>query len=87
MEKKYSQKEMENAVMLAGDLYQRLYNKSSIKGCTLDVVQVIIHEAVKMEEWIVENYGPDDEDYLSRVEEYEAMLEKKYGLEEKSENK
>lgn len=86
MEKKYSQKEMENAVMLAGGLYQRLYNESSIKGGTLDVVMAIIHEAVKMERWITEKYGPDDEDYLDRVEEYEAIVLKEYGLEEKSKN-
>lgn len=80
MEKKYSQKEMENAVMLAGDLYQKFYNAASVRGGSLEVANVIIDEAVKMEKWLVEKYGEDDEWYLDRLDEYEAMLEKKYDL-------
>lgn len=82
MERKYSQKEMENAVMLAADLYQKFYNAASTPGGSLEVANVIIGEAVKMEQWLVEKYGEDDEEYLDRLEEYEAMLEKEYGLEE-----
>lgn len=80
MEKKYSQKEMENAVMIAGDLYQKFYNAASTPGGSLEVANVIIGEAVKMEKWLVEKYGPDDEGYLDRLDEYEAMLEKEYDL-------
>lgn len=80
MEKKYSQKEMENAVMLAADLYQKFYNAASTPGGSLEVANVIIDEAVKMEKWLVEKYGPDDEEYLDRLDEYEAMLEKEYEL-------
>ena len=82
MEKKYSHKEMENAVMLAADLYKRMYD-SQVDGGSLEVANVIIDEAVKMEKWLVEKYGPDDEEYLDRLEEYEAMMVKEYGLEEK----
>ena len=85
MEKKYSQKQMENAVMLAAGLYQRLYNESGIKGSSLDVAMTIIHEACKMEEWIEEKYGPDDEDSLDREQEYEAMLAERYDLAEPKE--
>lgn len=80
MAKKYSQKEMENAVMLAGDLYRRFYNAPTTPGGSLEVANVIIDEAVKMEKWLTEKYGPDDEEYLDRLEEYEAMLEKEYDL-------
>lgn len=82
MEKKYSQKQMENAVMLAAGLYQRLYNESGIKGSSLDVAMTIIHEACKMEEWITEKYGEDDEEYLDRLEEYEKILAERYDLAE-----
>ena len=37
-------------------------------------------EAVKMEKWLTEKYGEDDEEYLDRLDEYEAMLEKEYEL-------
>lgn len=78
----YTQRQMENAVMLAASLYQRMYDKPSIEGGALEVAGIIIREAVAMEEWITANYGADDDCYLDRVEEYEKMMEKKYGLEE-----
>lgn len=80
MEKKYSQKEMENAVMISGDLYQKFYNARSVNGGFLEVAQTIIDEAVKMEKWLTEKYGEDDEEYLDRLDEYEKMLEEKYDL-------
>lgn len=86
MERKYSQKEMENAVMLAADLYKRMYD-SQVDGGSLEVANVIIGEAVKMEKWLVEKYGEDDEEYLDRLEEYEAIMLKEYGLEEKPKKK
>ena len=76
----FTRKEMENAVMLAADLYQRIYNETSIGGDALTVAGMFIEEAVKMEEWLTEKYGEDDEEYLDRLEEYEAMMEKEYGL-------
>lgn len=79
MERNYSQKEMENAVMLAADLYKRMYD-SQVDGGSLEVANVIIDEAVKMEKWLTEKYGPDDEEYLDRLDEYEKMLEEKYDL-------
>ena len=81
MGRKYSQKEMENAVMIAGSLWQRFYNAKSTEGYgTLEVVMTIIQEACNMERWITENYGQDDDCYLDRVEEYEKILEEKYDL-------
>ena len=79
MVKNYSHKDMENAVMLAGDLYQRLYD-SRVDGGALEVAQVIINEAVRMKRWLVEKYGEDDEEYLDRLEEYEKRLEEEYDL-------
>lgn len=79
MERKYSQKEMENAVILAADLYKRMYD-SQVDGGSLEVVNVIIDEAVKMEKWLVEKYGPDDEEYLDRLDEYEKILVERYEL-------
>lgn len=66
--------------MIASDLYQKFYNAASTPGGSLEVANVIIGEAVKMEKWLVEKYGPDDEEYLDRLDEYEAMLEKEYDL-------
>lgn len=71
---------MENAVMLAADLYQQMYNSPETDGGALDVAGTIIEEAVKMEAWIVGKYGEDDEEYLDRLEEYEAMMAQKYDL-------
>jgi len=79
MANNYSHKDMENAVMLAGDLYQRLYD-SRVDGGALEVAQVIINEAVRMERWLVEKYGEDDDCYLDRLEEYEERLEEEYDL-------
>lgn len=84
--KKYTQKEMENAVMLAADLYKRMYD-SQVDGGSLEVANVIIDEAMKMEAWLTEKYGEDDEEYLDRLEEYEAIVLKEYGLEEKPKKK
>lgn len=82
MEKKYSRKEMENAVMLAADLYRRFYNAPTTPGGSLEVAGVVIDEAVKMERWLTKKYGPDDDCYLDRLEEYEAMLVKEHDLPE-----
>ena len=78
-EELFTRKQMENAVMLAGDLYQRLYD-SRVDGGALEVAGTIIEEAVQMETWIVGKYGEDDEEYLDRLEEYEAMMVQKYDL-------
>ena len=85
MARTYTKKEMENAVMLAADLYQRLYNADSTPGGSLEVANVIIDEACRMEKWLVKNYGEDDDCYLDRLEEYEAMMIKKYELNEEDE--
>ena len=74
---------MENAVMLAADLYQRLYNSPATDGGALEVGGTIIDEAVKMEAWLTEKYGKDDDQYMERLEEYESLLMEKLELEEK----
>lgn len=79
-EELFTRKQMENAVMLAADLYQRIYNETSIGGDALTVAGMFIEEACKMEDWLTRKYGEDDEEYLDRLEEYEAMMEKEYGL-------
>lgn len=84
MEKKYSYKEVENAVLLAADLFQRLYMAPTTPGNSQEVAGVIMDEAVKMEKWLVEKYGENNDEYLDHLEEYEAMLEKKYNLPEQS---
>ncbi|MBQ8713106.1 MAG: hypothetical protein IJ551_09865 [Prevotella sp.] len=76
----FTRKEMENAVMLAADLYERMYNNPNIGGGSLEVAQIIISEAVKMEAWLTEKHGEDDDSYLDRLEEYEEQLEEKYDL-------
>lgn len=83
MARTYTKKEMENAVMLAADLYQRLYNADSTPGGSLEVANVIIDEACRMEKWLVKTYGEDDDSYLDRLEEYEAMMVKKYELDDR----
>ena len=74
---------MENTVMLAADLYQRLYNSPATDGGALEVAGAVIEEACRMEAWLTEKYGEDDDQYLDRLEEYESLLMEKYGLEEK----
>lgn len=76
----FTRKQMENAVMLAADLYQRIYNETSIGGDALTVAGMFIDEACKMEDWLTKKYGEDDEEYLDRLEEYEAMMEQEYDL-------
>ena len=71
---------MENAVMLAADLYQRLYNADSTPGGSLEVANVIIDEACRMEKWLTDKYGEDDDCYLDRLEEYEDIVLRRYGL-------
>ena len=71
---------MENAVLLAADLYQRMYNSPDIDGGSLEVACNIIEEAVMMEQWLVKKYGKDDDSYLDRLEEYERMMVAKYDL-------
>lgn len=80
MARTYTKKEMENAVMLAADLYQRLYNADTTPGGSLEVTNVIIDEACRMEKWLVKTYGEDDDCYLDRLEEYEEMMEDRYDL-------
>ena len=82
MTRTYTRKQMENAVMLAADLYQRMYNSPETDGGALEVAGAIIEEAVNMETWLTEKYGDDDDCYLDRLEEYEAMMVKKYELNE-----
>jgi len=79
-EELFTRKQMENAVMLAADLYQQMYNSPETDGGALEVAGVIIEEAVQMETWLVGKYGEDDEEYLDRLEEYEAMVVQKYDL-------
>lgn len=71
---------MENAVLLAADLYQRMYDDAQFEGGSLEVAQLIIDEAVKMEQWLTKKYGKDDDSYLDRLEEYERMMVAKYDL-------
>ena len=85
-EELFTRKQMENAVMLAADLYQRMYNSPATDGGALEVAGAIIDEACRMETWLTEKYGEDDA-YLDRLEEYESLLIKKYGLEEKPKQK
>lgn len=66
--------------MLAADLYQRMYNSPETDGGSQEVAGAIIEEAVKMEAWLTGKYGEDDEEYLDRLEEYEAMMVAKYDL-------
>lgn len=71
---------MENAVLLAADLYQRMYDDPQFEGGSIEVAQLIIEEAVKMERWLTKKYGKDDDSYLDRLEEYERMMVAKYDL-------
>lgn len=71
---------MENAVLLAADLYQRMYNSPETDGGSLEVACNIIEEAVMMEQWLTKKYGKDDDSYLDRLEEYERMMVAKYDL-------
>ena len=80
MEELYTRKQMENAVMLAADLYQRMCEGPAVDGGALEVAGAIIDEAVKMEAWLTEKYGEDDDCYLDRLDEYEGMMVEKYGL-------
>lgn len=76
----FTQKQMENAVMLAADLYQRIYDDTTIGGDALTVAGIFIDEACKMEAWLTAKYGEDDDCYLGRLEEYEEMMVRKYNL-------
>ena len=40
----------------------------------------VIDEACRMEAWLTEKYGEDDDQYIDRLEEYEGMMVEKYGL-------
>jgi len=80
MEDLFTRKQMENAVMLAADLYQGMYYSPATDGGALEVAGAIIDEAVKMEAWMTEKYGKDDDQYLDHLDEYETLLKKKYGL-------
>ena len=82
MKERFTRREMENAVLLAADLYQRMYNSPETDGGSPEVANVIIDEACRMEKWLVKKYGKDDDSYLDRLEEYEAMMVKKYELNE-----
>ena len=76
----YSQRQIENAVLLAADLYKRLYESETVGGDSSCVTQTIIQEACNMETWLDQKYGHDDDEYLDHLEEYERMIEEKYGL-------
>lgn len=71
---------MENAVLLAADLFDRMYASPETDGGVQEVASAIIDEAVRMEAWLKEKYGEDDDDYLDCLEEYEKMMVKKYKL-------
>lgn len=86
-EELFTRKQMENAVMLAADLYQRLYNSPATDGGALEVAGAVIDEACRMESWLVGKYGEDDDCYLDRLDEYESLLMEKYELEEKPKQK
>lgn len=79
-EELFTRKQMENAVMLAADLYKRLCDSEAVQGGALEVAGELIEEAVNMESWLTKKYGEDDDCYLDRLDEYEAMLVEKYGL-------
>lgn len=79
-EESFTRKQMENAVMLAADLYQRMYNSPETDGGAQAVAGAIIDEACRMESWLVGKYGDDDDQYLDRLEEYEGMMVEKYEL-------
>lgn len=87
VEELFTRKQIENAVMLAADLYQGMYNSPATDGGAQEVAGAIIDEAVKMESWLTEKYGKDDDQYLDRLEEYETLLKKKYGLDEQPKQK
>ena len=78
-EELFTRKEMENAVMLAADLYKRVYD-SQTDGGALEVAGIIIEQAVKMEAWLTAKYGEDDDQYLDRLEEYEQHVAIELGL-------
>ena len=80
MKERFTRKEMENAVLLAADLYQRMYNSPETDGGSQEVACNIIEEAVMMEKWLVKKYGKDDDSYLDRLEEYERIMVAKYDL-------
>lgn len=80
MAKRFTRREMENAVLLAADLYQRMYNSPETDGGSQEVACNIIEEAVMMEQWLVKKYGKDDDSYLDRLEEYERIMVAKYDL-------
>jgi len=80
MKERFTRREMENAVLLAADLYQRMYDDPQFEGGSLEVAQLIIEEAVMMERWLTKKYGKDDDSYLDRLEEYERMMVAKYDL-------
>lgn len=80
MKERFTRREMENAVLLAADLYQRMYNSPETDGGSQEVACNIIEEAVMMEKWLVKKYGKDDDSYLDRLEEYERMMVAKYDL-------
>lgn len=72
MEELFTRKQMENAVMLSADLYQRMYNSPETDGGAQEVAGAIIDEACRMEVWLTEKYGEDDDCYLDRLDEYEG---------------
>lgn len=79
-EELFTRKQMENAVMLAADLYKRLYDSEAVQGGALEVAGELIEEAVNMESWLTKKYGEDDDCYLDRLEEYEEMMKEKYAI-------
>ena len=71
-ERLYSQKEVENAVLLAADMYKEIYDKSDGWG---DTVEKITSLAVQFEEEL--NWQEDDErDYIEELMKFEDKISK-----------
>lgn len=71
-ERLYSQKEVENAVLLAADMYKEIYDKSDGWG---DTVEKITSFAVQFEEEL--NWQEDDErDYIEELMKFEDKISK-----------
>lgn len=74
----FSYKEMENAVLLAADLFSRIYVTEHRDDCQTTAA-IIIREAVEMERWLQNDEISSDE-YLDRLDEWERKMEHRYGL-------
>lgn len=69
-EKRYTRKEMENAILIAADIYENIYEDSE---CWTDAVERICDYAVEFEKKL--NWQKNDErDYLDELEKYEEEI-------------